>query len=267
MKYVVDHDYHIHSQLSSCSSDPEQTPQRLLEYAKSNGYKQLVLTDHYWDSAVPGASRWYMPQDFRHISASLPLPQAEGVEFLFGCETDMDRFMTLGIPEERFKDFDFVVIPTTHMHMNGFTVSEEDSASAEAKAKLWVERLDSLLCRSLPFYKIGIAHLVCPLIAGNSREEYLKILDLIPDAELDRLFTRAATVGVGIELNCGDFYSPDAQTYHVLRIFRAAKECGCKFYCSSDAHHPSSLGKVKAVLEKAVDSLGLTEDDKFHIGK
>ena len=56
MKYIVDHDYHIHSQLSSCSRDPEQTPERILRYAKDNGLTKLVLTDHYWDSAVEGAS-------------------------------------------------------------------------------------------------------------------------------------------------------------------------------------------------------------------
>lgn len=31
MKYIVDHDFHIHSRLSSCSDDPRQTPKRIVE--------------------------------------------------------------------------------------------------------------------------------------------------------------------------------------------------------------------------------------------
>ena len=37
MKFQIDHDYHIHSKLSSCSRDPEQTNERILQYAKENG--------------------------------------------------------------------------------------------------------------------------------------------------------------------------------------------------------------------------------------
>ena len=68
MKYSIDHDYHIHSYLSSCSQDPEQTTENILLYAKRNNLTSICITDHFWDSAVPGASRWYAEQDFEHIS-------------------------------------------------------------------------------------------------------------------------------------------------------------------------------------------------------
>ncbi|MBQ9543675.1 MAG: PHP domain-containing protein, partial [Clostridia bacterium] len=47
--YAVDHDLHIHSQLSSCSSDPELTPERILAYAEQFGLKTVCVTDHFWD--------------------------------------------------------------------------------------------------------------------------------------------------------------------------------------------------------------------------
>ena len=53
MRYLVDHDYHIHSELSLCSNDPEETPAHILEIAKEKGIKKLCLTDHYWDENVP----------------------------------------------------------------------------------------------------------------------------------------------------------------------------------------------------------------------
>ncbi|MBP3370026.1 MAG: PHP domain-containing protein [Clostridia bacterium] len=56
MKYAIDHDYHIHSMLSSCSNDPEQSTERILQYAKENGLKKICITDHFWDERVDGAS-------------------------------------------------------------------------------------------------------------------------------------------------------------------------------------------------------------------
>ena len=267
MRFIIDHDYHIHSQLSACSADPEQTNERILKYAKENGLSAICLTDHYWDSAVPGASSWYLPQNFKHISQAKPLPQDTSVKFLFGCETDMDMFLTVGIPQSRYDDFDFIIIPTTHLHMEGFTISKEDAQSSEKRAKLWVERLDTLLQLNLPFEKVGIAHLASPLInyKPQSRKDFLETLDMIPSSEMKRLFTKAARLGCGIELNQQDMSFYDEETDTVLRPFRIAKECGCKFYLGSDAHHPKSFENSKKIFERAVSLLDLTEDDKFHI--
>ncbi|MBQ3639585.1 MAG: hypothetical protein II955_03605 [Clostridia bacterium] len=262
MKFKIDHDLHIHSQLSSCSSDPGQTPNAILDYAERNGLHTVCLTDHYWDSAVPGVSNWYRPQNFDHLAEALPLPQGEETSFLFGCETDFDKKFTLGIPSSRFDDFDFVIIPTTHLHMTGFTIAEEDKNSDERRAALWVERLDRVLDMDLPFRKIGIAHLACPLI---NKHGYLPVLDLIPTEEMERVFAKAAARGCGIELNAGDFRFSDADADRVLRIFRVAKGCGCKFYLGSDAHHPSQLDAAIAHFDRAVTLLGLTENDKFSI--
>lgn len=265
MKYIFDHDYHIHSQLSECSSDPEQTTQRILQYAKDNQLRSLCLTDHFWDETVPGASPWYQPQNYPWICRAKPLPQTEGVEFLFGCETDMDKHMTLGLAAEHFDRFDFVVIPTTHLHMKGFTITEEDAGSVERRAQLWIRRLDGLLDMPLPFHKVGIAHLTCGLIVPRDHAGYLRLLDMLPENQLQRLFSKAAEVGVGIELNCQDMSFCDSDAETVLRPYRIAKNCGCKFYCGSDAHHPKELLISKAVFERAIDLLGLEESDKFHI--
>lgn len=260
MRYVIDHDLHIHTRLSSCSRHPEQTPETILRYARENGLTTVCVTDHYWDETVPGASGWYAPQNTAHIRQSLPLPQAEGVRFLFGCETDLDRNCTLGISPARFDEMDFVIIPTTHLHMTDLTVTGEETA--EERAALWVKRLDAVLAMDLPFHKIGIAHPVCRLIAPT-REMYLEALRLLPEEEIERLFTKAAQLGCGIELNAGDFGFPEEETGTVLRPMRIAKRCGCKFYCGSDAHKPDRFASVIPRFERAVDLLGLTEDDKF----
>lgn len=265
MRYQFDNDLHIHSQISLCSSDPLQTPQRILTYAMDNGLTTVCLTDHFWDEAVPGASDWYATQNYNWICQSKPLPQAEGIRFLFGCEIDMDRYFTIGLAREHFDRFDFVIIPTTHLHMTGFTISHEDAETVAGRAEAWGKRLDALLSMDLPFEKIGIAHLACPLIDNRSRQMYLSVLEQISEEDMKRLFTKAAALGVGIELNSSDMRFSDEETDIVLRPFRIAKQCGCKFYFGSDAHHPAGLDNAKAIFERAIDFLQLKETDRFII--
>lgn len=264
MKFRVDHDIHIHSQISLCSSDPGQTTERLLQYAKDNDLTTICVTDHFWDETIPGAIDWYKKQNYAHVAKALPLPTDDKVRFLFGVETEYSKEMTIGISPEHFDLFDFVIIPTTHFHMAGFTIREEDAVSPATRARAWVEKMDDLLSRDLPFHKIGIAHLACGLMAPT-REGYLELLNLLPEEDLYRVFTKAAQVGVGIELNRSDMSFAEDEADTVLRVFRIAKACGCKFYCGSDAHHPDEFADAKAVFERAVDLLGLTEEDKFRI--
>lgn len=262
MKYVVDHDYHIHSWISQCSSDPEQSPENILAYAREKGLKRIVLTDHFWDENVPGASNWYKTyHKFTDLKKALPLPEDEEVEFLFGCETDMDKNGVIGISPERFDDFDFIIVPTTHLHMRGFTLDEEDYCNAEKLAKLWVERFDALLNSDLPFHKVGIAHLTSICIAVENGIHY-EVIRLVPDGEMERLFTRAASLGIGIELNACDFRSSGEELETALRPYGIAKKCGCKFYLGTDSHKPREFG-VFENFAKVIDMLGLTEDDKF----
>lgn len=265
MKYIIDNDLHIHSQISLCSADSGQTNERILCYALENGMKTICLTDHFWDETVEGASNWYKQQNYGHISAAKPLPQEENVRFLFGCETELNKNLTLGISKKTIDLFDFVVIPTTHFHMTGYTLSEEEAHNANNRADAWVRRLDAVLGMDLPFHKIGIAHLTCGLMAQN-REEYLEILKIISREKMKRLFKKAAELGVGIELNYSDMNFADKEKDIVLKPYRIAKECGCKFYLGSDAHHPEQLDVAKTIFERAIDLLELTEEDKFIIG-
>ena len=122
------------------------------------------------------------------------------------------------------------------------------------------------MAKDLPFKKMGLAHLTCGLIAPN-REDYLRVLELLPTDKMTELFKKAAEVGVGIELNASDMDFKPEEAETVLKMYRIAKAQGCKFYMGSDAHHPATLDKAKAIFERAIDMLGLTEDDKFHIGK
>ena len=259
MKYVIDHDLHIPSGLPLCSNHPEQTAENILKYAAEMGFHKICLTDHFWDSAVDGASEWYRAQDLEHISKALPLPTAEGITFDFGCETDLDRLMTLGISKETMDQLAFIIVPTSHLHMSGFTI-DSDVTSVEARAKLYMERNHALMDMKLPFEKMGLAHFTCPLLARNSEGSHNDIINAISDASFAELFERVAASGMGVELNMPLI---DCSSEEILRPYRIARACGCTFYLGSDAHTPKSFIGARKKFEAFTEALGLTEDDKF----
>ena len=258
-------DYHIHTWLSSCSSEPEETPERILQYARENGLSEVCITDHLWDADVPGASEWYRPQDIAHVEQLLPLPEDPEVKMYFGCETDMDKEFRLGLAEEHFDRFDFIIVPTTHLHMFDFTISEADWGDLKRRRELVVERLYRLLERKYPFRKMGLAHMTCTLAAGyeNQWENHIRLFEGIPDDVYADQFKKAAALGLGIELNAPVTDYNERELDIIMRPYRIAKDCGCRFYFGSDAHHPAAFEKTAAEHAVWVRELALTEADRF----
>lgn len=263
MKLKIDHDYHIHSFLSSCSNDPLQTPETILEYAKKNHYSKICLTNHFWDNAVPGASDWYKPQNFAHISSALPLPQDENVTFYFGAETDMDMHGRLGIKKETISRLDFLIVATTHFHMEGFTIPF-GIENPQERSKLWVSRFEDLLQMQLPFEKIGIAHLTCPTIYSRDKNIFLQVIDSISSKDLNKLFEKSALLKMGIELNFNPFNYTDKELKIILRPYHIAKQKNCKFYFGSDAHHPNDLLSSNKKFIRIAELLETNETDIFN---
>ena len=261
MRYIADHDFHIHSTVSLCCHDENQTPEAILNYAKENGYKKICLTNHFWDENVKSEAEWMDEHDFSHVSSVLPLPKDENIEYLFGCETDMDFNNVVGVSKERFDAFDFVIVSTTHLHLEGNSVRTKITTPEEA-AYHWVDKIENLLQKDLPFHKIGIAHLTTGHILKNQTAETLL---LIPDSTMYSIFNECSRKGVGIELNVKTINMTDEQKEIFLRPYFIAKECGCKFYLGSDSHKTSALASAKENFENVITLLNLEEKHKFHI--
>ena len=259
MRYIVDHDFHIHSTVSPCCHDENQTPEAILDYAKKNNFTKICLTNHLWDESVVSEAEWHEKQRFSCLKSVLPLPQAEGISFLFGAEADMDYNFVLGVSPETFAQLDFVAIPTTHMHLTGNTVRKKIESCEEA-AQIWLDRLMQLLKKDLPWRKIGIAHLTCGHILKGQTPGVIKLLK---DEDLYSVFSDCAKKGVGIELNMKTLgMAPEAKEI-MLRPYFIAKDCGCKFYLGSDSHKVSALETAKENFEAVITDLDLSESDKF----
>lgn len=265
MSFSYDHDLHIHSRLSVCSQDDGQTTARILSYARANRLHTVCLTDHFWDEKFPMNSRFYREQGFAHICEALPLPKDSDVRFLFGCETELDRNGVIGIAPEHYDTFDFIIVPTTHMHMGEVVIDAKKYETLEQRATAWVERIDTVLSSDLPLEKVGLAHLTSSLILRGDRAGWLATLEALDEREMRRLFTLAAARGVGIELNAHGF--DESEEALVLRPFRIAHECGCRFYFGLDAHTTHELDDAPEKARRLISYLSLEESDKHPIAR
>jgi len=260
MRFKIDHDYHIHTTVSGCCYDPKQTPENILKFAEERSLSKIVLADHFWDRLSRGDERFcwkqYDSSSMESLETVLPLPESEKVEFLFGCEADMDENFNIGIHKSNYDKFGFIVVSTTHFHF-----WYEDSVSVPERTKLYIKRFEKLLESDLPFGRVGVAHLTTHLIANQTPSPYREVLRGVSDRDFYELFRGAKEKNLGIELNFKKC-APDAFE-EILRPFHIAKDCGCKFYVGSDSHALCAFEPAYATIEKAIDALNLSEDDKF----
>ena len=259
--FPVLHDLHCHSFLSSCCEDESCTAPAIFARAKALGYDTLCLTDHLWDPAVPGASDWYAPQTPEHVLSSRRYADVEGLRCLVGCETEFGCG-GLALAPEHYDLFDFVVIPPNHMHFAGL-VRPAGLTGADSMAALFTDRLDRISRLDVPMEKTGIAHLTCRLL--YSEGTVAEVIRRMDEKRLREIFLRFADRGAGIELNAAAFRELEASPDEILLPYRVAKDCGCRFYCASDAHRMASLERVGTVLPRVAELLGLTEKDRYVI--
>jgi histidinol phosphatase-like PHP family hydrolase len=265
MKFVIDQDYHIHSKLSPCSNDPLQTVDAILAYGEKAGMKDIVVTDHFWDKSVPTPKPFWSGFDL--IEQNLPLPQGEHTRFHFGCEADMDRFSVIGFNRKNADRLEFIIVPINHLHFNDYTIAPCDFDDLKRRADCYVQRFWNFLQMDYPFRKMGIAHLTDGLVAGGMKngtfENHLAILDMVADDTFRILFEQVAERGLGVELNVATERYEGANRERMLRPYRIAKACGCKFYTGSDAHHPAGFESGLRHMHDMVAWLDLDEEDKF----
>ncbi len=264
MTFKIDHDMHCHSILSKCSQDPGQTVSAILANAKKHGFNLQCITDHVWDRDVPGASGWYASQDIDHICRNLPLPEDDQVRMVFGCETEFCGGKKLGLAPRHFDLFDFIIIPPNHFHMINF-VRPSSYDNEEKLADLLVGRLEEIALLDLPWHKIGIAHMNGFILPGGDTDLLIRSVD---EKRFRAVMNKFARLGAGIELNMGADCFPagwQKRADDKLRLYRIAKEEGCKFYLGSDGHHPNDFDEITDVAPDVIAALGLTENDRFRI--
>lgn len=126
----IRHDIHTHTHLSSCSGDREATPKNFIKMAAELGHTAFGFSNHMWDEAVEGASSFYYKQGFTHILTEKDEIRSLdncGMKILFGAEVEYcGSTDTLALSSENAHLLDYVLIPHTHTHMDGFVIPQVD---------------------------------------------------------------------------------------------------------------------------------------------
>ena len=176
---------------------------------------------------------------------------------------DIDYLGNIAVSKEEMDSFDFMIFSPSHMHMMGWQIDPAKIGdSPEERKKCYIDRLNHLFNLDLPFEKCGLAHFTAGLVC---KKDPIGVFRLFTDEDYEKIFSRVAELGMGVELN---FYStwnncaPEDRG-ELLRPYCIAKAVGCRFYCGTDAHVPEEVAGQKAFFEEIVETLGLEEADKF----
>lgn len=262
----ITHDLHVHTNLSVCAKETA-TPEHYLKMAKENGITKMGFANHFWDDVIPGANDFYKPQNYAHLCELKPhleLFRKEGIEVLFGCEGEYDPIRRdAAITPECAEQFDFIILPNSHTHM---MMPKEFYNPYEKHAEFMIQAYEDMINGSISRYITAMAH---PFEAVCCPYDNSILISMISDDRYKKLFHQTAEKGIAIEINLhamvGKSYEEIAAMPR-MRIFRLAKECGCKFTFGSDSHGDPKHHEFFHA-ETVADMLGLKENDLAPIAR
>lgn len=208
-------DIHVHSKMSG---DGREEPQALVEQAIALGYRYLGITDHTKGLGVAG--KLSDTQLLKHADGLRKLNQRyTEIRLLPGCELNILASGELDVPDEVLAQLD-VVIASVH------------SAFAQSR-----EVMTERIMRALDNPHVDIlAHPTTRLL--GYREEI--------QADWAQVFVKAAATKTALEINA----FPQRLDLDGVRV-RMAKQAGCQFVISTDAHRLSHLDNMRYGVAQA----------------
>ena len=236
----ITHDFHLHTNLSVCAKR-EVTAADYVANARRLGLTKLGFSDHFWDASIEGANKFYQPQDYEHITQLKPELEklrCDEIRFFFGCETEYDPYHHgVAITEETAEKLDFLLVPNSHTHM----MMPKDFYEPHRKhADFMLQAAYEILNSPVSRYITAIAHpfeaVACPYPNGL-------LIDLITDDEFKRVLELMAEKQIAFEINVASMQrrtQDEIEKMSQVRLFRLAKEQGCKFIFGSDSHSAAS---------------------------
>lgn len=243
---IINHDIHNHTYLSRCGKD-DATIENHIKTAKKNGLSILGITDHMWDDTFDGWQSihegdnkdvlFYEGQNVEHVLQSrkaLSQLDTDGIKVLIGAEVEYDpNRRDLAITAENAEKFDYLIVPNSHTHM---VMPREYYSDKRKMIEFMKQAFMDVMDSPLRKYVVTMAHPFCAVCCPFG---YEILLGMISDREYKDCFGACADNSIAVEINLSKFrgYSTD-QIIHsnLIRPFRIAKECGCKFTFGSDSH-------------------------------
>ena len=262
----ITHDLHMHSYLSFCGKD-EATVENYVAQAGALGLTTLGFTDHVWDDACPGMPAWYQQGGRQNVDHVLQLRSAveacrgRGVRLLHGCEAEYDYpARSTALSMAAAEQFDFVIASSSH---TGNTMPKAFYDPPRRHAEFMLQAYEDMLKSEVSRYFTAMAHpfhaVLCPY--GHELP-----IEAITDDEYKRIFDLTAKKGIAVEINIKCLVGYHAErTDEILlqphmRMFRIAKDRGCRFIFGTDCHWMSAQNVILHAATVA-DALGLRSED------
>lgn len=253
-------DIHIHTRLSNCGKQ-EAIAADYIAAAADIGLDTVGFTDHMWDSAVPGAPKWYENQNVEHV-LSIREELAEirtDIRVLVGCECEFCREgRDVAITEEAAKRFDYILAPNSHTHM---TLGDERE-NREAHAYFMMQTFYDIIESKNAKYITSVAHPFNAVCCPYPVEELYRFYS---DEDFYKCFSKAAKVGISMELNpchIADAGEGDEglKRLEQCRMMTIAKEAGCRFTYGGDRHTAVNY-TVNRRMERFAELCGIGDGD------
>jgi len=229
----------VHTSISWCAAS-DMTPEAMTARAAREGLAAIGFADHLWLDRRRG-SRPALDWILRLRDALARIPPA-GPSRLVGAEADCAPGLGAAGGFE-LRRLDFVVA--------AYHFSDVRTGLAS-----WPRTVEELALRMLDGFR-SVLDAPAARIAGHPffvppsvyRRLPAPLQDRLGDAfaivirGAGRLLALAAERGIAIELNAKALGPRSRET--MLPVIRAARECGCRFALSSDAHRLDEIGRTR----------------------
>ncbi len=200
-------DLHMHTR----ESDGRATMEEMAAAARRRGYSYIAITDH--SKALAMANGLDEKRAVAFAAEARRFNQSgAGIHVFAGLECDILRDGRMDLAEDALAELDFVVA-SVHSYMN-------------IEPREMTDRLlRAMECRAVK----ALGHPTGRVLLHRDAYHY----------EFETVAREAARRGVWLEINS----SPERLDLHASLI-RRARELGCRFVISTDAHHPKHLANI-----------------------
>ncbi len=262
----ISHDFHIHTNLSICA-DRSVGLDTYIENARKSGLKKIGIANHFWDNTIECGISFYNIQNYEHLAKIIPEIKEKSndeLKIYFGCEAEYDyKHRGVSITEETAEKFDYILVPNSHTHL---TMPKDFYEPYQKHVDYMIQAYTDIINSNVSKYITAIAH---PFQAVRCPYPNDILVKMISDDMFKRLFTQTAEAGIAYEINTtwmNKKTQEEIADFEFIRMYRLAKESGCKFIFGSDSHKGTEHEKYSNA-EFVADLLGLDENDILDIAR
>lgn len=256
---LTDIDLHIHTYHSYCAS-ADMTLKMIAQRAGDKGLVVAGISDHLWLDLERGCR----PAVDHILETRLEIEALHSpVLFLLGAEADCAPGRgAAGGDELRLLDYAVGSYHFADVRENQAPVPE----NPEQLGKMLADGFLSVV--SVPHIKVAGHPLHIPRRIYRAMPDAL--FDVLPDAYRLAIglvaphLAIAASRGVAIEINSHALFPRIRGA--MLPFFRLAREAGCRFAITSDAHRPGEIGRGRAETMEYARLAGISSDDLLDAG-